>query len=197
MTGESSAHGENAGGAGGSARLGIWLFLATELLLFGGLFTAYTVFRLKDPGLFHAGSLRLDRMLGAANTVVLITSSLTVALGLDAIRQGKERALKICLSLTLLLAAAFLGIKAFEYAEHFAHREFPGTDLFFSLYFMMTGLHAIHILAGMVLFAGILWGASARKFSADYHTPVEISGLYWHFVDVVWIYLFPLLYLIG
>jgi cytochrome c oxidase subunit 3 len=180
-----------------SARLGIWLFLATEVLLFGGLFTAYTVFRMQEPAMFHAGSLKLNRLLGAANTVVLICSSLTVALGLAAIREGKRRMLVTCLSLTLLLAALFLGIKGVEYAEHFARREFPGTDLFFSLYFMMTGLHAFHVMAGMALFSGILWLAHSGKFTAGYHTPVEISGLYWHFVDLVWIYLFPLLYLIG
>ena len=180
-----------------SARLGIWLFLATEVLLFGGLFTAYTVFRMQEPAMFHAGSLKLNRLLGAANTVVLICSSLTVALGLAAIREGKRRLLVTCLSLTLLLAALFLGIKSVEYAEHFSRREFPGTDLFFSLYFMMTGLHAFHVLAGMTLFSGILWLAHSGKFTAEYHTPVEISGLYWHFVDIVWIYLFPLLYLIG
>jgi cytochrome c oxidase subunit 3 len=197
MRGGRPAHGEHAAGGAESARLGIWLFLATEVLLFGGLFTAYAVFRMQEPALFHAGSLKLDRLLGALNTAVLICSSLTVALGLAAIREGKRRTLVVCLSLTLLLAAGFLGIKAFEYAHHFARREFPGTDLFFSLYFMMTGLHAFHIAAGMVLFAGVLWLAAAGRFTADYHAPVEVSGLYWHFVDLVWIYLFPLLYLIG
>ncbi|HEY3490098.1 MAG TPA: cytochrome c oxidase subunit 3 [Candidatus Deferrimicrobiaceae bacterium] len=190
---------EAAHTAGGpeTARLGIWLFLATEVLLFGGLFTAYTVFRMQDPALFHAGSLKLNRMLGAANTVVLICSSLTVALGLAAIREGKIRMLKVFLGLTLLLGAGFLGIKAIEYSEHFARREFPGTDLFFSLYFVMTALHAFHIAAGLAVFSGLLWLAAKGKFDAGYHTPVEVAGLYWHFVDVVWIYLFPLLYLIG
>jgi cytochrome c oxidase subunit 3 len=187
----------HAAGSAESARMGIWLFLATEVLLFGGLFTAYTVFRTQDPALFHAGSLKLDRWLGAANTVVLICSSLTVALGLDAAREGKRGRLVLNLALTLLLGGGFLCIKGFEYAAHFARHEFPGTDLFFSLYFVMTGLHAFHILAGMALFAGLLRLAAAGRFTPEYHTPVEVAGLYWHFVDVVWIYLFPLLYLIG
>lgn len=197
MNAQAPAHGGHGGGSAESARLGVWLFLATEVLLFGGLFTAYAVFRMQEPALFHAGSLKLDRLLGAANTAILICSSLTAALGLAAIREGKRRALVACLSLTLLLAALFLGVKAVEYSHHFARREFPGTDLFFSLYFMMTGLHAFHILAGMALFAGILWMAAAGKFTPERHNPVEAAGLYWHFVDVVWIYLFPLLYLVG
>jgi cytochrome c oxidase subunit 3 len=193
-----AAHGGD-GAAGGleTARLGIWLFLATEVLLFGGLFTAYAVFRIRDPALFHTEYLKLDRLLGAVNTVILICSSLTVAIGIGAIREGKQRALKVCLALTLLLAAGFLGIKVFEYSEHFARREFPGTNNFFSLYFMMTGLHAVHIVAGMIALSATLYLASRGKFSAGYHTPVEITGLYWHFVDLVWIYLFPLLYLVG
>lgn len=180
-----------------AAKLGIWTFLATEVLLFGGLFTAYTVFRINDPKLFHAEHLKLDRLLGAVNTVVLICSSLTVALGIAAIRQGKQAMLRVCLILTLLLAATFLGIKYVEYAEHLGHKELPGTNNFFALYFMMTGLHAIHVLAGMAALAAMLVMACQGKFSAGYHTPVEITGLYWHFVDLVWIYLFPLLYLIG
>jgi cytochrome c oxidase subunit 3 len=197
MSGGLPAEGGGGSRAPEGARLGIWLFLATEVLLFGGLFTAYAVFRVKEPALFHAGSLKLDRLLGAANTAILICSSLAVALGLAAIREGKRKGLVACLSATLLLAALFLGVKGYEYSEHFARREFPGTDLFFSLYFMMTGLHAFHVLAGMALLSGILWLAAEGRFSAEYHTPVEVSGLYWHFVDLVWIYLFPLLYLVG
>ncbi len=180
-----------------TAKLGLWCFLATEVLLFGGLFTAYTVFRIGDPALFHAEYQKLNRLFGAVNTVVLICSSLTVALGIAAIRQGKVRMLRSCLLLTLLLAAAFLGIKFVEYSEHFAHGELPKSNNFFSLYYMLTGLHAIHVCAGMAALAAMLMLASRGKFSADYHTPVEITGLYWHFVDLVWIYLFPLLYLVG
>jgi cytochrome c oxidase subunit 3 len=180
-----------------AAKLGIWTFLATEVLLFGGLFTAYIVFRLKFPQMFHEDHVHLNRVLGAVNTIVLICSSLTVALGIAAIRKGKQRLLKLYLSLTILLAAAFLGIKYVEWTEKFAHGLFPGTDVFFSLYFVMTGLHGLHVLAGMLVLGGVLVLASRGKFSEHYSTPVEISGLYWHFVDLVWIYLFPLFYLIG
>jgi cytochrome c oxidase subunit III len=180
-----------------TAKLGIWCFLATEVLLFGGLFTAYTVFRISAPEMFHTEYLKLNRLFGAVNTVVLICSSLTVALGIAAIRQGKQRMLKVCLILTLLLAAAFLGVKYAEYSEHIAVGELPGTNNFFSLYYMMTGLHAIHVFAGMAALTAMLVMAYRGKFSAGCHNPVEITGLYWHFVDLVWIYLFPMLYLIG
>ncbi len=180
-----------------AAKLGIWTFLATEMLLFGGLFTAYIVFRIKFPAMFHAGSHHLDKVLGATNTAVLITSSLTVVLGIAAIRRGKERLLRLFLLLTILLAAVFLGIKYVEYTGEFARGFFPSTNIFFSLYFMMTGIHGIHIVAGMTALGWVLRSAGKGRFSAEYHTPVEIAGLYWHFVDLVWIYLFPLLYLIG
>jgi cytochrome c oxidase subunit 3 len=180
-----------------TAKLGIWCFLATEVLLFGGLFTAYAVFRISQPQMFHTEYLKLDRLFGAVNTVVLICSSLTVAMGIAAIRRGKQRMLKLCLILTLLLAAVFLGVKYAEYAEHIALGELPGTNNFFSLYYMLTGLHAIHVLAGMSALSAMVVMAYQGKFSAEYHNPVEITGLYWHFVDLVWIYLFPMLYLMG
>ncbi|KRT71846.1 MAG: cytochrome c oxidase subunit III, cytochrome c oxidase subunit III [Deltaproteobacteria bacterium CSP1-8] len=180
-----------------AATLGIWTFLATEVLLFGGLFTAYVIFRIKYPRMFYEDHLMLDRVLGAVNTIVLIGSSLTVALGISAIRKGKVRLLRMYLSFTILLAATFLGIKYLEYTEKFSHGLSPGTDIFFSLYFMLTGLHGIHVLAGMVVLGAVLYLAGKGKYSESYHTPVEISGLYWHFVDLVWIYLFPLLYLVG
>ena len=180
-----------------TAKLGIWAFLATEVLLFGGLFTAYTVFRIGDPRMFHTEYLKLNRVFGAVNTVVLICSSLTVAMGIAAIRQGKQRMLRVCLSLTILLAVAFLGIKYVEYAEHLALGELPGTNIFFSLYYTLTGLHAVHVAAGIAALATMLVITRRGRFSAAYHNPVEITGLYWHFVDLVWIYLFPLLYLIG
>jgi cytochrome c oxidase subunit 3 len=180
-----------------SAKLGIWAFLATEVLLFGALFTAYAVFRLKYPGLFHAEHEKLNRLMGAANTVVLITSSLTVALGVDAVRNGKTRLLQLYYGATILLAAVFLGVKYVEYGEKFHHGLYPGTNIFFSLYFMLTGLHGIHVILGMGVLGYVLVLARRGRFSASYHTPVEISGLYWHFVDLVWIYLFPLLYLAG
>jgi cytochrome c oxidase subunit 3 len=180
-----------------AAKLGIWTFLATEVLLFGGLFTAYIVFRLKFPQMFRDDHVHLNRLLGAANTIVLICSSLTVALGIAAIRRGKQGLLKLYLSMTILLAAVFLGIKYVEWMDKFAHGLFPDTDVFFSLYFVMTGLHGLHVLGGMMVLGGVLALAWRRRFSEHYSTPVEVSGLYWHFVDLVWIYLFPLFYLIG
>lgn len=183
-------------GAPVSARLGIWAFLATELLLFGGLFTVYAVFRLSYPDLFHQQHLKLNRFMGALNTVLLLTSSLSMAIGIAAIRQGRQRILKIALAVTLALAAGFLCIKYFEWSEDFSHGLYPASNLFFGLYFTMTGLHGLHVLFGMLVMVWLL-RAQRGEFSADYNTPVEITGLYWHFVDLVWIYLFPLLYLIG
>jgi cytochrome c oxidase subunit 3 len=180
-----------------SAKLGVWTFLATEVLLFGALFTAYTVFRMKYPELFRVEHAKLDRVLGAVNTVVLITSSLMVVLGVDAIKRGKARLLEACFGATILLAAVFLCIKYVEYAAKFHHGIYPRTNLFFSIYFMLTGLHGIHVLLGMALLTYVIVLSRRGRFSERYHTPVEMSGLYWHFVDLVWIYLFPLLYLIG
>ncbi len=201
VTMNGGGHAAGAHGAGAydpeTARLGLWVFLATEVLLFGGLFTAYIVFRIRYPQMFHDDHMKLDRVLGAANTVVLICSSLTVALGIAAIRKGRRRLLGIFLSVTILLAAVFLGIKYFEWTEKFALGLYPRTDIFFSLYFTMTGLHGIHVLAGMFILGTMAVMAGRGKFSESYHTPVEVSGLYWHFVDLVWIYLFPLFYLIG
>ncbi len=180
-----------------SARLGIWAFLATEVLLFGGLFTTYIVYRLRYPDLFHDQHLKLNRLLGLLNTIVLITSSLTVATAIAAIRRGRQILSRVCIALTILLALGFLGIKYVEWSEDFAHGLYPGTNMFFSLYFMMTGLHGIHVVAGIVVLSTVLVMSAMGKFSEQYATPLEISGLYWHFVDLVWIYLFPLLYLVG
>ncbi len=179
------------------AKLGIWAFLATELLLFGGLFTTYTVYRVRYPDLFYQQHLHLNRTFGTVNTVVLICSSLSVAIGIAAIKAGKQAVLKLCLVITLVLAALFLFIKYLEYSEHIGQGDLPSTNLFFSLYYMMTGLHAIHVIAGMTALTIMLIMANRGAFSEEYSTPVEITGIYWHFVDLVWIYLFPLLYLIG
>ena len=180
-----------------SAKLGVWTFLATEVLLFGALFTAYTVFRMKYPELFRVEHAKLDRVLGAVNTVVLITSSFTVVLGVDAIKRGKARLFEACFGATILLAAVFLCVKYAEYSAKFHHGIYPRTNLFFSIYFMLTGLHGIHVLLGMGVLSYVVVLSRRGRFSERYHTPVEMSGLYWHFVDLVWIYLFPLLYLIG
>jgi cytochrome c oxidase subunit 3 len=196
MSGHSDEHADPAV-AFESAKLGVWTFLATEVLLFGALFTAYIIFRLKYPDLFRVEHAKLDRVLGAVNTVVLITSSFTVVLGLDAIKRGKARLLEACYGATILLAAIFLCVKYVEYAAKFHHGLYPGTNLFFSLYFMMTGLHGIHVLLGMGLLSYVIVLSRRGRLSAGYYTPAEMSGLYWHFVDLVWIYLFPLLYLLG
>ena len=180
-----------------AAKLGLWTFLATEVLLFGALFAAYTVFRVKYPELFRSEHLKLNRVLGTLNTFVLITSSLAVVLGVDAIRRGKARLLEIYYGATVLLGAVFLVVKYIEWAGEFRHGRYPGTNIFFSLYFMMTGLHGIHVILGMGALAYVVVLSRRGLFSAGYHTPVEVTGLYWHFVDLVWIYLLPLLYLIG
>jgi cytochrome c oxidase subunit III len=180
-----------------AVKLGVWTFLATELLLFGALFTAYAVFRAKFPEMFHESHRELNRVLGAANTVVLITSSLTVALGVASIKRGRQGLLKLFLALTILLASGFLVIKYFEYAGKFHHGIHPATNLFFALYFIMTGLHGIHVFGGIAVLGIMLVLAVLGKFSAESNGPVEMAGLYWHFVDLIWIYLFPLLYLIG
>jgi cytochrome c oxidase subunit III len=196
MSGHPGDHGDPAV-AFESAKLGVWTFLATEVLLFGALFTAYTVFRVKYPDLFRAEHAKLDRVLGAVNTVVLITSSLMVVFGVDAVKRGKKRLFEACFGATILLAAVFLCIKYVEYAAKFHHGLYPRTNLFFSIYFMLTGLHGIHVLLGMGLLSYVILLSRRGRLSSGYYTPVEMSGLYWHFVDLVWIYLFPLLYLIG
>ena len=196
MSGHSDEHADPAV-AFESAKLGVWTFLATEVLLFGALFTAYTIFRMKYPELFRVEHAKLDRVLGAVNTVVLITSSFTVVLGVDAIKRGKARLFEACFGATILLAAVFLCVKYVEYGAKFHHGLYPHTNLFFSLYFMMTGLHGVHVLLGMGLLSYVIVLSRRGRLSAGYYTPAEMSGLYWHFVDLVWIYLFPLLYLLG
>ena len=180
-----------------AAKLGLWTFLATEVLLFGALFAAYTVFRVKYPALFQSEHLKLNRVLGTLNTFVLITSSLAVVLGVDAIRRGKARLLEKYYAATVLLGAVFLCVKYVEWTGEFHHGRYPGTNIFFSLYFMMTGLHGIHVILGMGALTYVVILSRRGRFSGTYHTPVEVVGLYWHFVDLVWIYLLPLLYLIG
>jgi cytochrome c oxidase subunit 3 len=192
-----------------ASTLGMWVFLATEVLFFGGLFAAYAVYRGKYPGAFAAASHELDVMLGTINTAVLIASSLTMALAVHAAQLGQRRLLMMFLTLTMVLGAVFLGIKGVEYYHKFAEHHIPGpgfqfekehfrnAQIFFSLYFVMTGLHALHMIIGIGIMLVMLWLAWRGTFTADYYNPIEVSGLYWHFVDIVWIFLFPLLYLIG
>jgi cytochrome c oxidase subunit 3 len=189
--------------------LGMWIFLVTEVMFFGGLFLGYVTYRIVYPDAFADASRHLDTLLGAVNTAVLICSSLTMALAVHSAQMSKRFLLLVCLGATLLLGLVFLGIKFTEYAHKFAEHLVPGAAfvypgpytqpaaLFFSLYFAMTGLHAVHMIIGVGVLAVLFVQAWRGRFSAAYHAPVELSGLYWHFVDIIWIFLFPLLYLIG
>jgi cytochrome c oxidase subunit 3 len=180
-----------------SAKLGMWLFLATELLLFGGLFAAYTIFRAKYPALFEEQHHELNKTLGALNTFILIFSSLTMAMGVTSIQRGNRKLLTIFLAITILCGLLFGFNKYIEYSTKFHHHIYPSTSIFFALYFMMTGLHMLHVLAGVIILTVLLVLNLRGKFSESYNSPVEIGGLYWHLVDLIWIYLFPLLYLIA
>ena len=189
--------------------LGMWVFLVTEVLFFGGLFMVYTVYRTWYPEAFAAASHELDIVLGTVNTAVLITSSLTMALAVHAAELGQRRLLMMLLVITMMLGATFLGIKSVEYYHKFVEHHVPGpgfqfekeyirqAQLFFSLYFVMTGLHALHMIIGIGVMTWMLWWTWRGTITVEYNSPIEISGLYWHFVDIVWIFLFPLLYLIG
>lgn len=191
-----------------SAKLGMWLFLLTEVLLFGGLFLAYAVFRAWNPETFINANKELDVILGAVNTIVLITSSLTMALAIRSVQLDRKEAAVKFLLVTLLFALTFLVIKYFEYSHKFHEGQLPGKfytfegiegtnpHIFFSVYFMMTGLHGIHVLVGIVVITWMITRIRKNEFSSQYYTPLEITGLYWHLVDMIWIFLFPLLYLI-
>ncbi len=192
-----------------SAKLGMWVFLLTEILFFGGLFCAYAIFRAWNPEMFLNAHKALNVTLGTINTLVLISSSLTIALAIHSLQTDKKRNAIIFLVLTLLFAVTFLVIKYFEYSHKIHLGQLPGKyytytgiagnnpHIFFSIYFGMTGLHALHIIIGIVVIAMMLVKTIRNQFSSEYYTPVEMTGLYWHLVDIIWIYLFPLLYLIG
>lgn len=202
-----------------AASLGMWVFLATEIMFFGGMFCAYLVYRHWYFADFGAASKSIDATLGATNTAVLICSSLTVVVAVWAAQTSRKTLLVVMLVLTMLFGLTFLGIKGKEYKDKFDEHHVPGASfsfnnvpvpghpgefanprhaqIFFSLYFMMTGVHALHMIIGLGIFAWLLHAAWKDRFTPEYHTPVEIGGLYWHFVDIIWIYLFPLLYLID
>jgi cytochrome c oxidase subunit 3 len=192
-----------------ASSFGMWVFLVTEILFFGGLFLAYTVYRHQYSRAFAEASRHLDITLGTFNTAVLIVSSLTMALAVFSAATGRRKAIVVFLVATIALGAVFLGVKAVEYSHKFHDHlvpgpsfHFPGPDarpaeIFFSLYFTMTGLHAAHMIVGIGLLTTLVLQARKGRYTPEYHTPVEVSGLYWHFVDIVWIFLFPLLYLIG
>jgi cytochrome c oxidase subunit III len=216
---------------------GMWLFLVTEILFFGGLFFAYTLYRIWYFDAFAAASRTLDLYLGGFNTAVLIGSSLTMAFAVRAAQTNHRKATVNWIILTMILGAVFLGVKVIEYADKFEHHHVPGpqfvwaaehetagagehgaesaapaaaalhddtsnptfqrtTQLYFSLYFTMTGLHALHMIIGLGLLTWIAVMAHQGRFDEHWYAPVEMTGLYWHFVDIVWIFLFPLLYLI-
>lgn len=211
--------------------LGMWVFLVTEIMFFGALFLAYTLYRYKYPEAFTASSNHLNIWLGGINTVVLIFSSFTMAMAVYSTQIGKRRNSIICLLLTIVLGLTFLGIKAVEYHDKYRDHLIPGqlipgnrfnpaiakpgeeadehklhlppgvpvgnVEMFYWLYFAMTGMHALHMIIGVGLLTVLTIMAWRGRFSPEYHAPVEISGLYWHFVDIVWIFLFPLLYLLG
>lgn len=192
-----------------SVSLGMWLFLLTEVMFFGGMFLGYTVYRMLFPGAFHDGSHHLNILLGSINTVVLIGSSLTMAFAVMAAKLRKKEMLMTFIILTIMLGAVFLGIKAVEYTQKFQEGHVPGpnfayehfdhkeTVIFYSFYFAMTGMHAVHMVIGMIIMLVMLPFAASGRLTRGNEGPVEVLGLYWHFVDIVWIFLFPLLYLIG
>jgi cytochrome c oxidase subunit 3 len=195
--------------------IGMWVFLVTEIMFFGGLFMAYLLYRYKYPMGFAVGSNHLAWKLGGFNTIVLIVSSLTMALAVYYAQVGVRKLQIVFLVATMILGATFLGVKAVEYHEKYVDHLIPvrgmfhyeGTlphgvtqeqvQMFYWIYFAMTGLHALHMIIGLGILSFLVYFAWRGRYSPEYHAPVEISGLYWHFVDIVWIFLFPLLYLLG
>ena len=197
-----------------AAKLGMWIFLITELLLFSGMFVAYTVYRAQHPVAFVEASHTLNWVMGGGNTLVLLASSLTVALSIHYAQKNEQRKSAWALTITVALACVFLVVKYFEYTAKFEHGVYPGEAFhphgehyaqlnnfpyarqFFSIYFVMTGIHGIHVLIGVGLIAWLASRAFRGHFSSEWYTPIEIVGLYWHLVDIIWIFLFPLLYLL-
>jgi cytochrome c oxidase subunit 3 len=199
---EISVHRDDIG-----SKLGMWLFIFTEILLFGGLFIVYSVYRYKNPVAFHLAAEELSVTIGTINTIILLISSMTVAMSITAIQLGKRITASALLSVTIVLALVFLVNKYFEWSGKFGHGIYPGSEilakmgngetLFFGLYFAMTGLHALHIIIGLVLLTVMLLQVIKGKVNSSYYFQLENSGLYWHLVDLIWIFLFPLFYLIS
>jgi len=189
-----------------ASKLGMWLFIFTELLLFGGLFLVYSVFRARYPQNFHEGSLELSVTIGAINTIALLISSMTVAMALSAIQKNNRKLSMILIGITLAMATLFVFNKYFEWSAKFEHGLYPGSPLmphlergdlmFFSLYFFMTGLHLLHILVGMTLLIICIFKINNGSLHSQKYINLENGALYWHLVDLIWIFLFPLLYLI-
>jgi cytochrome c oxidase subunit III len=187
------------------AHLGMWTFLATEVLFFGAMFTAYIEYRVVHPGAFALGSAHMNFALGTTNTAVLLISSLTMALAVAASKEGRNVIAVLFLFVTMLLGIAFLAIKFAEYAQHFHEGLVPGVlyhadprlQIFLSFYYLMTGLHAVHMTVGVGVVLVMIWFCITGRITAAYHNPVVIAGLYWHFVDLVWIFLYPCFYLVA
>ena len=193
-----------------SSTLGMWVFLLTEVMFFGGMFGAYTVYRNMYPEAFASASHFMNLTIGAINTCVLIFSSFTMVMAVRSAQLGKKKALIAFLIVTLILGCIFLSLKYVEYHEKWVDHHIPGpgfqyadaryfhqAQILFYLYFAMTGMHAIHMIVGAGLLITLIVMAARNRFSSRWYTPVEMIGLYWHFVDIIWIVLFPLLYLIG
>jgi cytochrome c oxidase subunit III len=192
-----------------SVKIGMWAFLVTELLLFGGLFVGYGVMNARFPEAFSSAHHHLDKTMGALNTIVLLVSSFTMVMAVAAARASKTKQLVRYLVVTLALAGVFLVVKYFEYSHKIHEGLLPGKfysytgphepfeQVFFGFYFLMTGVHGIHIVLGMIMMTWLLIRARRGEFSSAYNTPVDMGGLYWHLVDIIWIYLFPLMYLIS
>ncbi len=198
---EVHAHRDDVG-----AKMGMWLFLFTEVLLFGGMFLAYAVYRYQYPEQFHLAAMELNTGIGTLNTIILLTSSLTVALSIAAMQKGNKFLSIVMLAVTDLFALMFMVNKFFEWSAKFQHGIYPGSEellakpngqiLFFGLYYVMTGLHGLHVIIGVVLLTVILVFIIKNKITPDNYVKLENSGLYWHLVDLIWIFLFPLFYLI-
>ena len=194
-----------------ASTLGMWIFLITEIMFFGGMFAAYTIYRSAYSTVFAIASSSLNVTVGAINTCVLLLSSFTMVMAVRAGQLGQRKMIIVFLILTLVFGCVFLGVKAYEWTEKYEEHHMPGqaafhlegtplqgpAKIFFSLYFAMTGLHALHMIVGVGLLSVMIWQTRQGMFSAEYYTPIDISGLYWHFVDIVWIFLYPLLYLID
>jgi len=193
-----------------SSTLGMWIFLSTEILFFGALFTAYFIYRSIYPQAFSDASHAMLIKFGTANTFILICSSLSMALGVHAAQIGARKLLVLMLVLTMLLGTAFLVNKGFEYHAEWQEHHVPGpgfefpesadarhAEIFFSLYFIMTGIHTLHLIIGIGVVGGIAWFAWKGHYAPEYYNPVENVGLYWHFVDIVWVFLYPMLYLVA
>ncbi|WP_413289728.1 cytochrome c oxidase subunit 3 family protein [Bdellovibrio sp. HCB337] len=194
-----------------TSKEGIWLFMATEILMFGGLFVGYSIYHSLYPEMFAEGAKYLDWKMGFANTLVLIFSSLTMALGIYFLQRNQPKKAVTALAITILCGAIFMVIKYFEYTHKFHMGIFPGhllnvaevkpehanLGMYFGFYFCMSGLHGIHVLLGMGLITWVLFRTLRGDFNSNHYTAVEGVGIFWHIVDLIWIFLFPLLYLVG